>query len=144
MEKLKVMTSNQNKAKKYAEQSIHYFSNALESFKSNEYEKAGELLWGSVAQIIKAVAASKGKTLKKHTVLWTFVENLTEELKDRSIYDTFAQANHLHSNFYEVELPPEHISRQIDQIKALIYKMLGLLNLKELVEPATPKGNVTF
>ncbi len=40
---------------KYKAQSTHYFENALGSIQAGEAGKAGEFLWGSVAEALKAV-----------------------------------------------------------------------------------------
>ena len=51
---------------KYKPQSIHYLENAFKFIKVGNPEKAGEFLWGSMAQALKAVAASRGRELNTH------------------------------------------------------------------------------
>lgn len=119
--------------KKYAKQSIRYFENGLKAIDRKEYEKASEFLWGSVAQIMKAAAASKGIKLGSHAKLWNYAGELSKELNDESIYTTFYMANYLHSNFYEAELSPSDVVKPMEAIKKLIIKILDLLDLEDII-----------
>ncbi len=49
---------------KHLLQCRRYLHNACESIYNKEYDKASEFLWGATAQAIKALAATKGITLK--------------------------------------------------------------------------------
>ncbi|MBI4304254.1 MAG: hypothetical protein HY665_07975 [Chloroflexi bacterium] len=89
---------------KYVAQSLRYLRNASKSIDDGNADKASEFLWGSMAQALKAVAASRGIQLRNHRQIWDFAEGSAKELEDRSIYDAFLHANYLHSNFYEAEL----------------------------------------
>ena len=123
----------QELVQKYTKQSAHYFRNALKFIQNNETEKAGEFLWGSVAEIMKAAAASKGIELKTHAELWNYAQALAKELEDNAVYDTFSKANALHSNFYEIRLPPQEILVKMEEVKKLLSKMLDLLGLKDII-----------
>jgi hypothetical protein len=126
-----------HQARIYAERSIHYFENAQKAINNKEFEKAGEFLWGSVAQILKATAASKEIKLRNHAQLWNYAQSLSKGLGDESIYDTFYKANYLHTNFYEAELTPEAIIIQNENIKEFLLKMLGFIGMKDLAKEKT-------
>jgi len=121
-----------HQARIYAERSIHYFGNAQKAINDKEFEKASEFLWGSVAQIIKAAAASKGIILRNHAALWNYAQALSKDLCDESVYDTFFNANYLHTNFYEAELTPAAIIIQTEKIKKFLLKMLDAVGMKDL------------
>lgn len=112
---------------KYASQSLRYLENAFGALNERDYDKASEFLWGSVAEAIKAVAASKGVVLKSHGELWDWARMLSKELDDENIYDAFFKANSLHSNFYEVRLVPQDILIAVNSIRGAVGKLLGLL-----------------
>ncbi len=115
------------KVKKYAGQSRHYLLNASKFIDAGDSEKASEFLWGSLAEVIKAVALSKGFQLKKHGEIWTYVENLTKELEDKSIYNAFRHAHDLHINFYESDIELRGVRRMAADIKIVQGKLLQLI-----------------
>ena len=115
------------KVKKYAGQSRHYLLNASKFIDAGDSEKASEFLWGSLAEAIKAVALSKGFQLKKHGEIWTYVENLTKELEDKSIYNAFRHAHDLHINFYESDIELRGVRRMAADIKIVQGKLLQLI-----------------
>ena len=115
---------NQEVLEKYKSQSIHYFENALSSIQAGDAEKAGEFLWGSVAQALKAVAASKGVKLEHHAQIGDYAWKLKKELQDESIWDNYGHASHLHSNFYEGGLTVADVRRYVEGIRETIRKLL--------------------
>ncbi len=112
---------------KHKAQSKHYLENAYKFIDAGDVEKASEFLWGSMAQAIKAVAATKEITLKSHRQLWDYAESLSKELEDKSIFDSFFHANSLHSNFYECELELKDIIRVAEEIRPTVNKLLSLI-----------------
>ncbi len=112
--------------KKYVKQSLRYLKNASEFIDAGNSDKAGEFLWGSMAEALKAVAASGGIVLNNHRQIWNYTESLTKDLGDKSIYDAFIHANYLHTNFYESELELRHIRRAAEDIRVTVDKLLRL------------------
>ena len=117
---------------KYKTQSIHYFENALVSMEAGDAEKAGEFLWGSMAEALKAVAASKGIQLTKHWEIGDYASKLAKEVGDKSIYDAYGHASYLHSNFYEAGLRMEEVHIFAEDIRKVVGKLLSF------IEGATP------
>ena len=114
-------------AKTYVKQSQLYLENAHKEIGRQEYEKASELLWGSVAEALKAVLmARKGLKIKAHGELWEAARDLARELGDESIYTIFREANSLHSNFYEVRLGKEDVEDSFERVRLLVGKLLDI------------------
>ena len=90
-------------------QSEHYYENALKFIRQGETQKAAELLWGSIAEALKAVAASRGLRLRNHREIWEYARELARELSDESIFDGFREAYSLHTDFYEAELTVDDV-----------------------------------
>lgn len=128
----KVVNEARHTVRKYVLASLHYLENALLVLNSRDAGKASELLWGSVAEAMQAVAASRGKRLANHHSLRWFAANLSKELGDKSIVGAFYQAQALHSNFHEVELTPEDVAMVVEPIRTTVAKLLALIP-KELV-----------
>ena len=113
---------------KYKNQSIHYFENALSSIEAGDAEKAGEFLWGSMAQALKAVAANEGKELNTHGEIRKYAAELAKKRDDVSIWDVYAIANSLHGNFYEAGLSLEEVQTNADRIRTMVVKLLGFIS----------------
>ena len=96
----------------------------------NDAEKASEFLWGSIAEAIKAVAASKEIQLRSHRDLRNYAMELAKILQDESIRNTFLHAQSLHSNFYETGLLMEDVAICADDIRATLTKLFRLINGK--------------
>ena len=119
------------KVEKYAAQSLHYLKNASKFIDTDDSAKASEFLWGSMAQALKALALSKGILLEKHWQIWDYVDSLTKELEDRTIYDVFLHADSLHKNFYELELEMKDVLRMAEDVKMTVGKLLSLIPKEE-------------
>ena len=112
---------------KYRTQSTHYFGNALNSIQSGDAEKAGEFLWGSMAEALKAVAASEGKELNAHWDIGDYARKLAKKMGDESILDVYGSASYLHSNFYEAGLSLEEVQTYAERIRTTVAKLLSLI-----------------
>lgn len=113
--------------KEYKAQSVYYFANALSSIQAGNTEKASEFLWGSMAQALKAVAASKGIALNSHGELRNYARELAKEQKDESIFKVFRNAESLHRNFYEFGFELEDVRMLSDEIRETVRKLLELI-----------------
>ena len=123
-------TDAREAARKYVLAALHYLDNALELLNKKEPAKAGELLWGSVAQALQAVAASRNKRLSNHRSLRWFASQLARELGDKTLLDGFRRAEYLHSNFHEVDLTVEDVAIDVDSIQAVVSRLLSLVPLE--------------
>lgn len=115
------------KIKKYKNQSIHYFNNAVNYIDSGDIEKASEFLWGSMAQALKAVAGSRDIWLRSHYQIKNYALELARALHDDSVRHTFDYAQSLHSNFYESGLLLEDVVRAAEDVKKTVRQLLALI-----------------
>ena len=115
------------RAKRYRTQSVHYFENALHFIEAGDAEKASEFLWGSMAQAIKAVAASRDIQLKSHRDIRDYAMELARTPQDESIRHAFNNAQSLHSNFYESGLMLEDVVIGAEDVKAAVAKLLSFI-----------------
>jgi len=119
------------RVKKYKTQSIHYLENAFNFIEVSDLEKASEFIWGSVAEALKAVAASKEIWLKHHKDLRDYAMELARTLPDESIRHTFLHAQSLHSNFYETGLLMEDVVMCAEEVRTTINKLFKLIDGRE-------------
>ncbi|MBM3942314.1 MAG: hypothetical protein FJ316_05225 [SAR202 cluster bacterium] len=117
----------------YVARSRHYLENAYISLERNEVEKAGEFLWGSMAQAIKAVAASKGRQLRHQREVGEYLMELSKALRDPGLRDAFRDANSLHQNFYESGLNRAIVLEYGERIRPAVGRLLRLIP-REMLE----------
>ncbi len=103
-----------------------FLREAEELLARGDYVQASEKAWGAAAQMVKAVAAKKGKDLKSHGDLWRFVLEVAGE--NDELRRLWHVANTLHQNFYEGWLPPEGVRRAVEDVKRFVGKMRELLD----------------
>lgn len=105
----------------YRSQSERYFNNALRLI------EAGELLWGSLAQALKTVAASSGRELRTHDDIRAYALELTRKMEDEGIWYAFVTAQFLHSRFYETGLNMEDVKLGAETIRQAREKLFNLI-----------------
>ena len=120
----------------HAMHSRQYLENAYATLREGEAGKAGELLWGSVAQAVHAVAVSRGIAVKTHRELKNFVMQVANDLNDETIITNFNHAESLHHNFYEVKQEPRDIALLIPAVQDILEKLFSLIP-SELLELRT-------
>lgn len=112
--------------RKHKAQSDHYFKNALSAIEAGNTEKAGEFLWGSITQALKAVAARKGTELNSHALLKRYAGELAKELADEAIWSDFCDAELLHRNFYNLGFELEEVHGRVGRVREVVDKLIRL------------------
>jgi hypothetical protein len=102
---------------------VKYLADADKLLEAGDYSQASEKYWGAVAEIIKAVAATRGWRHSTHRELLNAVTHLAEEVNDREIARLFKLAESLHANFYENFMPAQVVSENAANVKALISRI---------------------
>lgn len=121
------MTLSGSKEAQYARLNGKYLKDAEELLRKKDYAQASEKLWGACAEVIKAVAAKRGKALGTHRSIGEFVTKLHKEHPDWNLMDSFSIASNLHVNFYEDYMPPEHVLRGEKIVKEFVKRLRTLL-----------------
>jgi uncharacterized protein (UPF0332 family) len=112
---------------RYTDRCREYLQNSYASLEQNEVEKAGEFLWGSMAQAIKAVAASKNIELRSHAAIWEYARGLSKDLEDPALFDAFRNADSLHRNFYESGLTREIVLTSGERIRYAVGMLMDMI-----------------
>ena len=85
-----------------------------------DYHQASEKFWGAAAVMVKAIADQRGWPHGSHRDLYRVINRLVEETGQGELVDLFSLAGHLHTNFYEDWLPPEHVTRLAASVRELV------------------------
>jgi hypothetical protein len=120
-------TEAYRRVRRYVERSQHYLENAYASLEQREVEKAGEFLWGSMAQAVKAVAAFNRVRLPSHDALRSYASELSRVRRQPEIYDAFSHAQLLHAGFYEGGYTRKLVMEYGERIKRGVSRLLSLI-----------------
>lgn len=118
-------------ARRYQAQSTHYLENAARFVDAGDLEKASEFLWGGMAEALKAVAASRGIKIRRHSGIRRYAADLAKALGDRGIWDAFGCAQSLHSNFYETGLLLEDVDLCAQNVRAAVKRLFALITTED-------------
>ncbi len=113
-----------NDADKFASMVLHYSHNAEKYLKIKDYHKASEMMWGAMSCVIKTAAARENKSIKSHKGLGEYVKELAQRDKDKELFDSFAKAGLLHSNFYESDTDSHTIELHIHDVSRVVGRLL--------------------
>jgi hypothetical protein len=116
-----------NDFEEYSEASDNYLANALDLLRRGEEQKAGELLWGAIAEAVKALAATRDESPVRHKDLVKFVRAIALDVNDERIWELFRAAQDLHDNFYDRELEPGAVASYVPKVEELRSKLASML-----------------
>ena len=85
--------------------------------------QASEKGWGAAAQMVKAVAESRGWRHKDHHSLYVAIDRLVVETGDPQLRVLFHSASSLHINFYEGWLTQGMVETGLEQVADLVDKL---------------------
>lgn len=117
-----------NDADRFASMVLHYSHNAERCLESKDYQKASEMMWGAMSCVIKAVAAKEDISIKSHKALAAYTRKFAKRQKNKEIFNSFAKAGTLHSNFYESNLDPETIlavTKDVSRTVGVLMRKMG-------------------
>ena len=112
---------------KYHEASRFLLSQARAELAAGDVRQASEKGWGAAAQIVKAVAHSRGWQHRGHMLMFDVVDDLRVETGDADIQRLFDVANALHMNFYEDWRSAGNVRRGLDDVELFLDKMAPLI-----------------
>ena len=104
-----------------------YLKEAEEFLEKEDCVQASEKVWGAASQIVKALAAKRGKALRSHRKLHGFVSEIRRELKYPEISTLWLSANSMRQNFYENWLPEETVKDGMENVRKFVKRMNELI-----------------
>ncbi len=110
----------------YIEASSELLRKAQEALAQGDLVQASEKGWGAAAQMVKAVAESRGWPRNGHRLLFETVGRLAQETGDPGLRELFLAANALHTNFYEGWLTREDVALALERVRQLLERLRPL------------------
>ena len=124
------------RAREYAEAASELLEQAREELVRGDTRQAAEKLWGAAALAVKAYASWRdGKRLTSHGELWRYTLVLRREL-GRWVSDAWAQANGMHTCFYEGWCAREHVEDALEEIEKLVREVEERVKGRRAMGPA--------
>ena len=95
-----------------------------------DLQQASEKGWGAAAQMMKAIAESRGWEHGRHRHLHQIASRLRAEVGDRDIYRLFNTAGALHENFYENQMTVQDIAEALEDVEELLKKLEHIISIR--------------
>ncbi len=111
----------------YQEAAWQLLAQAFEELAEGDSRQASEKGWGAAAQMIKAIASSRGWNHQNHASLYRIIARLVKETGDDGICNRFSTANALHQNFYENWGEADYVAGGLSDVRELLHKLEPLL-----------------
>ena len=112
----------------YQQASERFLAQAKQELDAGDLSQASEKGWGAAAQILIAVAEQRGWEHSRHRHHLVTVSRLRAETGDGDIRRWFNTASALHENFYENTMPAFEVAESLNDVEALLNKLLPLLD----------------
>ncbi|KXA90459.1 hypothetical protein AKJ62_00770 [candidate division MSBL1 archaeon SCGC-AAA259D14] len=103
-----------------------YYENYKKLKEKEEYGKAGEMIWGAVSNLIEAISWARSEEgLGDYSSKQEFIKQLSGEMNDEDLFDTFEDANDLHvRSFYERRMSKKRFLELTDRIERILIPKL--------------------
>jgi len=114
---------------KYVSHSKTYLKNAELLSKKKEFHKAGEMLWGSIALLLKAIGLIYDRPTGNHKQLIKLAQHIyiiTNDVDLRNGIKQYGEA--LHSNFYQHFIDEEGFYKHRTPVIESYNKLFQILN----------------
>ena len=115
------------RANYYSDTANEFLVKARVHLAEGDLRQASEKGWGAAAQMVKAVADTRGWEHKTHADLYRVVDLVARELSDSRVQNLFRSASALHQNFYEGDMPETGVATGLDdadEITALLASVI--------------------
>ncbi len=116
------------KITEYVSLSELYLKNANDMIRKKEYSKAGEMVWGAVATIIKAIGILYGRRTKNHREIIDLAKSISLQLNDKELLEGIVKyAQGFHANYYENFIEPEFFTDYYEKSISAYNKLIAIL-----------------
>lgn len=114
--------------RQYQQASEKFLAQARRELADGDLAQASEKSWGATTQMLKAIAEQQGWEHHRHRHYHRAASRLRAETGDGEIRRLFNSASALHENFYENDMDTDLVAESLDDVEALLAKLLPLLD----------------
>lgn len=122
-----------DKIQTYELTAMHYYENSKETLSKKEFSKSGELLWGSIAEIAKALHLKETENpINSHSQIKEYLSQLSTIYRKDELKKWKNSAELLHVNFYETHLDEPAFMEHYNNALKLYAFLLSKLKSKKI------------
>ena len=107
----------------YTETATEFLARAQTYLAAGDLLQASEKSWGATAQMVKAVAESRGWRHTSHGDLYRVISRLAEETSDVQLRNLFRSASALHQNFYEGWMTADVVADNLQNVEEITKRL---------------------
>ncbi len=112
---------------KHGQTAREFLDAAGREFAAGDKLQGSEKLWGASAHAVMAVALQRGWPCGNHYAIKAAVDQLAEELDDRTLIGNFLVAEQFHANFYHDFMEDGDIQRASPFVVGFVDRVLNLI-----------------
>ena len=125
---MQIDETTEAKISNYVSLSQLYLQNSNKMIQKKEYSKAGEMIWGAVAIVIKAIGIRYGERTKNHKEIINLAKRIALQSQDNDLREGIVKyAGGFHANYYENFIEPEDFSIYFEKSMESYKKLIALL-----------------
>ena len=124
------MTMDQERVHRYASRSSRYRAGASREMREGNWERAEELLWGSLVGAVKAVALSRGVELADDEDAKRYLAILAGEKRNRRLGNAFEQLASYSDILYRIQdstLGPDRLYNLVERVSYVVENLWDML-----------------
>lgn len=114
-------------AEAYLGRAQEYWKQASDFLSQQHFLKVSELAWGSVNQMVHALAVKQGRKLTTHKEVIDYIRKIASVSGDKEMQELVKQAEKLHANFYHQFLDETEVKEIFGATQRLLDKIGELL-----------------
>lgn len=124
------MTIDKERVHRYASRSSRYRAGASREMREGNWERAEELLWGSLVGAVKAVALSRGVELEDDEDTKKYLAILAMEKRNRRLGNAFEQLASYSDTLYRIQdstLGPDRLYNLVERLNYVVENLWEML-----------------
>ena len=124
------MAIETSKITRYRSQSLRLLESALEQMRAGRWERAEDLMWGSLTLAVKGVALSRGQDLEGDEAVQAYATQVGQERRDRRIREAFPQLSTFGETVTRVRdsrARVDHLFRILEDVMAAVERLWDMV-----------------
>ena len=124
------MAVDTSRITRYRSQSLRLLESAMEQMRAGRWERAEDLMWGSLSLAVKGVALSRGQDLEGDEAVQAYATQVGQERRDRRIREAFPQLSKFGETVTRVRdsrARVDHLFRILEDVMAAVEHLWDLV-----------------
>ncbi len=106
----------------------YYYDNFRKHYRTKNFSKASEFLWGTLNSLVYAIGLFYGRKLTAHKAVVDFVKELASAYKDEEMGELMTDAETIHANFFHDFMSEPMFETHRQKTEKLLRKLVNILD----------------